>query len=313
MSNLDRQIYRILFENKMFKSNADEFQNLFEVLMKNRHGENFCIVKPYGNIGDMKNDGFLRDSNIYFQVYGPEDITKSIEYAISKIKEDANGLIAKWNNAKIIKYVVNDKFLGVRPDAYQLIDKLKTELSNLSSSLDIDVVLVSCADLENEFMRLTDEQMMTVVDSHYCNVSLEDGVDLSAIKELVDHILNIEVPSQQTSLFPPDYDLKIKKNCFSEIIASRLKEAHLNASDIEIFFSQYGEVVEEEIKDRFVFIYKNVKDTVPNTIEHYGDNIYYLIMDSIKPNNKRGTIAAIENLIAYYFECCDIFEAPKED
>ena len=58
MSNIDRQICRMIFENKIFKSNADEFQNLFEVLMKNRHGENFCIVKPHGNMGDMKK-GFM--------------------------------------------------------------------------------------------------------------------------------------------------------------------------------------------------------------------------------------------------------------
>lgn len=37
---------------------------------------NFQPVKAYGNIGDRKNDGFVSQTGIYYQVYAPRDVNK---------------------------------------------------------------------------------------------------------------------------------------------------------------------------------------------------------------------------------------------
>ena len=66
---------------------------------------NFEPVKAYGNIGDMKNDGFDRFTGTYYQIFAPEDITKdkTIYDAVKKFKTDFDGLYNKWNNLCTIK------------------------------------------------------------------------------------------------------------------------------------------------------------------------------------------------------------------
>ena len=60
----------------------------------------FHPVKAYGNIGDKKNDGFIRSTGTYYQVSVPEDITKDkiIYDAVEKSENDFTGLNENWND-----------------------------------------------------------------------------------------------------------------------------------------------------------------------------------------------------------------------
>lgn len=310
MTPNDKYFYRCLFELKLLKANGFVFQNLFENIMKSKYGNLFSIVKPYGNIGDMKNDGFIESENTYFQVYGPENIAKSINNAISKIQTDYLGIVKNWKKAKKIKYVVNDKFKGADPVTYLELQKLNDELTKLSTE-NISVSLYTCHDLENDFMSLDEDSMISIVGMSCYNVSLDETLDFSCLQELANFILNIESPNFAETLFPPNYEDKIAKNCFSKEISERLRLAHLNHDDIENFFKQYGDFIDSELRNKFIKIYTNAKEIVPREIDAYGDKIYYEILSSICGKNpRRGLVAAAESLVSYYFECCDIFESP---
>ncbi|MCT7023062.1 hypothetical protein M1743_23715, partial [Salmonella enterica subsp. enterica serovar Saintpaul] len=73
----------------------------------------FQQVKPYGNIGDRKNDGFIKGQGVYYQVYAPEDASNNVLAAVNKIKDDFEGLRDYWHDICPIKkyyFVLNDKY-----------------------------------------------------------------------------------------------------------------------------------------------------------------------------------------------------------
>ena len=129
MDRDEKYLIRIMFQNKIYSSDAQEFENLFTKIMQYRYND-FRAVKPQGSLGDMKNDGYLIDDGAFYQVYGPEDISKSIDTAINKLEVDSEGLINKWNKANINKfnYVVNDKYKGANVSVHQKLLKLDTIL-----------------------------------------------------------------------------------------------------------------------------------------------------------------------------------------
>ena len=47
--------FRIIF----LEAKADEFQRLFEKLMAKAHPNDFMACRPWGNVGDRKNDGYV--------------------------------------------------------------------------------------------------------------------------------------------------------------------------------------------------------------------------------------------------------------
>ena len=48
------------FELRYLKARADEFQDFFASIMEKRYPSDFMKVRPWGNVGDRKNDGYLR-------------------------------------------------------------------------------------------------------------------------------------------------------------------------------------------------------------------------------------------------------------
>jgi hypothetical protein len=96
----------------------------------------FQKVKPYGNIGDKKNDSFIPESGEFFALYGPEDINKeaTVDYAKSKIKTDVTGLVNNWQNSyeiKAVYFTINDKGYGAPPQVYQVISQLQKDFEGI--------------------------------------------------------------------------------------------------------------------------------------------------------------------------------------
>jgi hypothetical protein len=91
MTRDEKYTLRLIFQNKIYKADGQKFEDIFTDIMKYADPE-FQQIKPYGRTGDKKNDGYIKSKGIYFQVYGPQDIAKSVSYAKGKLKEDFAGL-----------------------------------------------------------------------------------------------------------------------------------------------------------------------------------------------------------------------------
>jgi hypothetical protein len=50
--------YELRFRNQFLESKAMAFQNLFVAVMSKAHLADFMPCRPWGNVGDQKNDGY---------------------------------------------------------------------------------------------------------------------------------------------------------------------------------------------------------------------------------------------------------------
>lgn len=82
--------FRIIF----LEAKGDGFQRLFEKLMAKAHPNDFMACRPWGNVGDRKNDGYLPSARTLFQSYAPNEL--SAAEAIKKINEDFGGAKEHW-------------------------------------------------------------------------------------------------------------------------------------------------------------------------------------------------------------------------
>jgi len=167
MTNNQKAQARIFFENRILKADKQAFEDLFTEIMNYKEPD-FQSIKPWGNIGDRKNDGYIKSRGIFYQVYAPEDIRKSYPNVIKKIKTDFNGLMKQWSNVREFYFVINDKYKGVNADSEQLLQDIKED-NELSESK-----FITAKDLENILFSLSDDQIIKIT-----GVSFSDSTILT--------------------------------------------------------------------------------------------------------------------------------------
>ena len=109
MDRIQQLNYEKDFRIAFLESKGDGFQRLFETLMAKAHSNDFLACRPWGNIGDRKNDGYLPSVRTLFQSYAPNELTAA--EAIKKINEDFEGAKEHWE-----KYFDEWTFVHNAPD-----------------------------------------------------------------------------------------------------------------------------------------------------------------------------------------------------
>ncbi|MCK9378560.1 MAG: hypothetical protein M0P97_00235 [Candidatus Moranbacteria bacterium] len=177
---MDKHYLRIQFQNKIFKKNGTECQSfLWEIMRLIYPG--FEPVKPYGNIGDKKNDGFIKDTGVYFQIYAPADPSEKQAEAAEKMADDFEGLYKHWDKKYPIKeynFVFNDKF-------QELSEPMFSKLAELNEKYpEIKFDILTPKKIENAVLGLSQDQLL----------GLEFSVDSrDSIKIINDFINNLEI------------------------------------------------------------------------------------------------------------------------
>jgi hypothetical protein len=150
---------RNMLRLRIFESDAQAYEDLF-IRVMDYAAPDFRPVKPHGNIGDRKNDGFDWTTGTYYQVYAPEDIRRTPGDALKKLREDFSGLKTFWDGLYPVRrffYVVNDKYNGVAPD-------LEAELAKMRARYELDEAKPFLAkDLESTVFSLDSDQIIMIV------------------------------------------------------------------------------------------------------------------------------------------------------
>ena len=89
IKELEKTIKLIIYE-----ATGTEFEDFIVKVYKIEHGSKFTKIKPYGNIGDLANDGYSM-GELLIQVYAPE--TPKANEAINKISHDYKRAKDHWN------------------------------------------------------------------------------------------------------------------------------------------------------------------------------------------------------------------------
>lgn len=289
------------FQLKIYKSNGDEFQNLFNQIMK-RKNRDFNLVKPQGRIGDKGNDGYTPTNKTYYQVYGPENFDKSIKYAVDKLETDFEKAIQYWQ-VEAFYYVVNDKYNseGLYTDIHTKLNELRVKYPN------IDIGIYIASDLEQDFMRLNINDQLAIVGNGLILPEQIDELCLTELDKIIQHlkinILSTEIPDRFNRA---EFDNKIIINNLNEINKDYLTYGSYFIGALDEYFSKFPED-KRNLRKYYSILYNDFKIQITDS-----NKIFNAIFARTLPNQEIKNIKAqnsIRIMMSYYFESCDIFES----
>ena len=296
MNDDKKALARIFFQLEIYKTEGKSFEDLFASIM-NYAEPDFQRIKPWGNIGDRKNDGYIPSKGIYFQVYAPEDIRKSSDKAVKKLESDFSGLLEKWEEVKEYYFVINDKYHGMPPQLSQAIDKIADDYR-------IKAKVWRANKLEDLVFSLNDDQILTIT-GQFPNPE-ELHLDYSTLSEVITHLMKIDISDIQNSdIKYPDWDKKIKFNGLSEIMKKYLEQGFLYVYELDKYLDSRDNFFADDVKDRIRKIY------IDKARKFSGDRLFIGIMNTISHKQEKRFQSAAIIIMAKYFEICDIFEEPK--
>jgi hypothetical protein len=294
----DKYIIHTLFKLKIHESSGLEFETLFTKIMYYAEPQ-FCQVKPWGNIGDRKNDGFVKEKGIYYQVYAPENPKDSYPNIVRKLKTDFNGLIKHWKGVKEFFFVFNDKYQGLNADCQHEIDDIKTQYNLQKTGF------VLPKDLENILMNLSEDQIEMIVGKipDPANIKV---LSFSIIDEIINKIKQFPCVEDNAKLVVPDWEQKIKFNNLSSSVGSRLTNGSFYLGQLNDYLNNQSRFVADDLRNRLKKMYNSGKQDK----NCQGDILFWKIIQDMSPQQTKDYQEAAIVLLSKYFETCDVFEEP---
>lgn len=297
MNVQEKTLARQLFQNKIYKADGQKFEDIFTAIM-NYSNTDFQQIKPWGNIGDRKNDGYIKTKGIFYQVYAPEDIQRSYTDVINKLKKDFSGLKAGWFPLKEFYFVVNDKYKGVNADCEKTIQEIKI-LHGLESA-----GFLTAKDLENILFELNDDQIFSITGFIPDPANIKQ-LDFSILNEVIGHIMGLPLnKDDKPKIVVPDWNEKIELNMLSEYVAQLLVNGGFQIYALQKYLENNSDFLADSLRDKMNEIYLQEKNSSS------GDALFWAIVNSASPKEEKMYQESVIVIMSKYFETCDIFEEP---
>lgn len=296
MNNQEKALARLLFKLKLHEANGQAFEDIFTAIMGYTEAD-FQPIKAWGNIGDRKNDGYIKSKGIFFQVFAPEEIRKSYVKVVEKLNDDFAGLIQQWTPVHEFYFVVNDKYKGINADCEQAIQEIKRvyTLSNTGFK--------TAKDIENLLFALDDDQIYTIIGFFPDPAMIQ--LDYAVLNEVIQHLMSSSLPkTPDSAAIYPDWDDKVSFNQLARLDAEFLNNGFFQLGSLDEYLNNQSNFFADEVKDKVRQLY------IKNKEQYAGSDLFWQIVDDISPKASRSYQAASIVLMAKYFETCDIFEEP---
>ena len=318
MNPSKKLIARKLVRLRIYEAKGIEYQHLFERVMQ-YHDRNFTPVKPHGNVGDRKNDGYNRHSGQYFQVYAPENpaAVDAPHKAAQKAANDFAGLRVHWQGSCPIReyrFAFNDHFLGSPPPLEDALSKIRTDHG-------IDAGVLLAKDLEDIVLGLPEDQMADILGMVVPDAGILDNVDFGVLGDVIRHVRRQRAPLQPNGLLKSlEFEAKLKFNGLSVELAGLLRVGAYQNEAVTDFFSKNSDFARQHLRDHLSAMYVEIRAIHAANAQaatYVGDLVFVELWHRMTPPipKERSTdaLAAQEAalvVMAYYFEACDVFESP---
>lgn len=302
MDRIQQLNYEKDFRIAFLESKGDGFQHLFETLMLKAHLNDFMACRPWGNVGDRKNDGYLPSARTLFQSYAPNEM--SAAEAIKKINEDFNGAKHHWE-----KYFDVWTFVHNAPDG-RLGPHIIEALAKLSADNPrIKIGHCGYQEMLTKFRQLSLQDLESWFGP---SLTMEANVNLG-FSDLVAVLTHITIsPVPRTSEVKDVSRGKIEANLLSQAVADFLKIGMQKSLLVAQFFNSwtnpaYGEQIAQAFKSEYTGLRNGVPQLHPDEIfgrlETWAGGTA-----NTTPMHK----AAVLAVMAYLFDKCEIFEDAQE-
>jgi hypothetical protein len=292
--------YEIAFERDFLKKTATQFQDFFSEIMEKCHPGDFQRVRPWGNAGDRKNDGYLSSQKVLFQVYAPN--TMELSKTVAKIDEDYCGAILHWAAYFTTWVFVHNSRNGLGPDVLKKILDL-----DKSPPPEVRVEAWGFEELRHKVFTLEQSDLASLLGpAPSCQTMLNTGIpDLQIVLQGI----GSQAPPEMAEMHPIPPG-KLDSNGLSEAAKTLIKQGGLKRRAVRQLFSnwpdpEFGDRIARAFRERYGKLKASNLD--PNAI--------FVELQSFAGGLRRGTPeheSAVVTVLAYLFEACDIFEPPQE-
>lgn len=268
--------------------------------MEKCHPGDFQRVRPWGNAGDRKNDGYLPSQRTLFQVYAPNKM--QAPKAIAKINEDFLGALQYWQEYFDIWIFAHNSRQGLGPGIMAKLHELNAYHTSVT------VRSWGFEELRQKVFTLNEADLASLLGPAPSSKDMLD-IRYENIQEVLSQIGRQEPPLfQDIRPVPPD---KLKINRLSLNVQNLLTSGMQKADLVGNFFNDYVDpTYGDQIATAFSEEYKKYKrlrmdsDTIFSKLHAFTGGI------------ERGSPtyeAAVLAVLAYLFEHCDIFERSPEE
>ena len=298
MQDLQSAYYEHAFRLTYVESTGDSFQSFFSTLMELRYPGDFARVRPWGNVGDRKNDGYLRSKRKLFQCYAPREIKSAACQA--KINEDFTGALPYWKQYFDEWVFTHNDRDGLPPDVLKLLLDLSAQHAPLRA------IHWGYAELLVEFKALTDSDVASLLGPAPGRKDMVD-VRLEDVKRLLDHI--ILQPEPLDTDVRPVPSAKIQFNQLSPAAGTLLTAGMTRAEIVKKYLRGIADQTRyDRMAAAFNRRYEDLKTEglLPDDI--FGQLQRFVAGRDPSPSEQAATLA----VLAFFFEACDIFERPSE-
>lgn len=301
MDNASRAYYAVVFERNYLKMRGNEFQNFFADLMEKRYPEgDFIRVRPWGKVGDRKNDGYLKSKRTLFQVYAPNEMKEA--EALSKIEDDFMGALPHWKEHFDTWVFMHNARDGLGPG----ITKKLLDLDRAHEQ--ITVTPWGFEDLKKELFLLPEEDIQDMLGAapalkDFLQIGFED------LKPILSHITQQPVPEVLDLRQVPRNKIEINK--LSDATEALINAGRLKSVLVGQFLEQYPS---PEYGDQVVQAFCAQYETLKNEgIEPDGIFLRLQVFAGGEVTQEPKHQAAVLSVLAYLFDACDIFERERDE
>lgn len=294
MTSFQKKYLILNFENKVLEMDGNSFEDFFTSVMKKKHGINFTGVSVYN--GDRGNDGMLLDGSKLFQCYAPREMdpyrTKS------KMTDDFDQAVEEWGDhfdEWVFVHNKNEVPAHVL-DTYKKIQKREVK----------EVSIWGKEELRNELFDLNIEDVKKVLDVDHEIPTMGTSFGFDKIQKVVDSIDRKKTePSSPPSEVPAD---KLQANQLSDAVKDILNVGFERSYQVRNFFDQYHDPqLGDEIAKAFNDEYEDLREE-----DHGPNQIFHELLDFAGgTDGGPEQQVAVYAVLAYFFEQCDIYEAPR--
>ena len=290
--------WEIVFRLTCLESRGDAFQELFARIMERRDPD-FQRVRPWGNQGDRKNDGWSPARRTLFQCYAPSAFKASrLE---TKLIEDYEGAISHWEDYFNTWIFVHNDSEGLAPNIAKRIAELNTRSPNVTCSV------WGIHQLREEFALLNDADREALLGPALTQQDFQ-AVDASSLRGLIEKLGSAKPdPSAEILPVPPN---KIKANALKPAQVDFLMMGSQRAPLVESYLSNAfvlpseADSIAEAVADR----YRRFRDDGRSASTTFDLMLAWICGGGASSTTRASALA----ILAYFFERCHIFESPNE-